>query len=375
MVVIRPRSMPKASLSTLARGARQLVVQDALLMIVCEPSYSPSLTPMTIVMSSSVAGAEMMTFLAPPASTCLRASAALVKKPVDSTTTSTPRSAHGRLAGSRSESTFILVPPMVMPSPSATTSCGRRPRMLSYLSRWARASLLVRSLTATISMSWPLAAAARQKLRPMRPNPLMPTRTVTADLHVEFALSRQPGRAQRAASLPQTLAGEPRPGCRSPGRGSHGRNGLRRRCARLAREGVVGGDDPVAAGRLGDVERPVGCLQQRAGGYPVPGSDGDAGTDRDLDALATERVHDGGDTATHLLRPQHRLLAVGSRQQDEELLATEADGGVAVPDRCLQEPGHRGEDGVPGRMPEAVVDRLEVVDVEGDDRQPLVGAL
>jgi hypothetical protein len=57
---------------------------------------------MTIVMSSSLAGAEMMTFLAPPASTCLRASAALVKNPVDSMTTSTPRSPHGRAAGSRS---------------------------------------------------------------------------------------------------------------------------------------------------------------------------------------------------------------------------------------------------------------------------------
>ena len=158
------------------------MVQDALLMIVCEPSYSSSLTPMTIVMSSSLAGAEMMTFLAPPASTCLRASAALVKKPVDSTTTSTPRSAQGRLAGSRSERTFMVVPPILMPSPSAATSSVSMPRMLSYLSRWARTSLLVRSLTATISMSWPLAAAARQKLRPIRPNPLMPTRTVTADL-------------------------------------------------------------------------------------------------------------------------------------------------------------------------------------------------
>src|SRR3954452_6740009 len=37
-----------------------------------------------------------------------------------------------------------------------------------------------RSLAATISMSAPLAATARKKLRPIRPNPLMPTRTVTA---------------------------------------------------------------------------------------------------------------------------------------------------------------------------------------------------
>jgi hypothetical protein len=108
---------------------------------------------MTIVMSSSVAGAEMMTFLAPPASMCLRASAALVKKPVDSTTTSTPRSPQGRLAGSRSDITFMVLPPILMPSPSAATSSARTPRMLSYFRRWARTSLLVRSLTATISMS------------------------------------------------------------------------------------------------------------------------------------------------------------------------------------------------------------------------------
>ena len=76
----------------------------------------------------------------------------------------------------------MVVPPILMPSPSAATSSGSLPRMLSYFSRWARTSGLVRSLTATISMSWPLAAAARQKLRPIRPNPLMPTRTVTADL-------------------------------------------------------------------------------------------------------------------------------------------------------------------------------------------------
>jgi hypothetical protein len=31
-------------------------------------------------------------------------------------------------------------------------------------------------------MSWSPAATARQKLRPMRPKPLMPTRTVTGDL-------------------------------------------------------------------------------------------------------------------------------------------------------------------------------------------------
>src|SRR5467141_1441754 len=68
IVVIRPFSMVKVSCSTFAIGARQLVVQDAFEMIECTAgSYLSSLTPMTSVMSSFLAGAEMMTFLAPPA--------------------------------------------------------------------------------------------------------------------------------------------------------------------------------------------------------------------------------------------------------------------------------------------------------------------
>src|SRR4051812_43674188 len=89
-VVIMPLTMPKFSSSTFAIGATQFVVHEALeMMWWFAASYASWLTPMTMVMSSSVAGAEMMTFLAPPAM-CLPASAALVKMPVDSTTMSTP---------------------------------------------------------------------------------------------------------------------------------------------------------------------------------------------------------------------------------------------------------------------------------------------
>ncbi len=61
-------------------------------------------------MSSPVAGAEMITFFAPPPSMCARALSAAVKKPVDSTTTSTPSDFHGSLPGSRSASTLIERP-------------------------------------------------------------------------------------------------------------------------------------------------------------------------------------------------------------------------------------------------------------------------
>ena len=67
MVVMMPRSMPKFSSRTLARGARQLVVQEAFdTMFIVAPSYLSSFTPMTKVPSTFFAGAEMTTFLAPP---------------------------------------------------------------------------------------------------------------------------------------------------------------------------------------------------------------------------------------------------------------------------------------------------------------------
>ena len=140
-------------------------------------SYALSkLTPSATVTSGSLAGAEMITFLA-PAARCLAASSRAVKKPVDSITTSTPRSAQGSAAGSRSERTLISLPSTeIEPSP-ASTSPGKRPRIESYLSRWARVAGSVRSLTATNSRSAPAACAARKTLRPIRPKPLMPTFT------------------------------------------------------------------------------------------------------------------------------------------------------------------------------------------------------
>ena len=149
---------------------------------------------MTTVMSSLDAGAEMITFLAPP-SMWARALAASVKKPVDSTTMSAPRSPHFRADGSRSANAVISWSPTLMEVSVEVTSASRRPRMESNFSRWARDLLSVRSLTPTISMSAPEARTARKKLRPMRPKPLIPTRTVTAVLLVRgWGSSRRPYR-------------------------------------------------------------------------------------------------------------------------------------------------------------------------------------
>src|SRR5580692_4937272 len=193
--------MPKLSSSTLAIGATQFVVQEALEMIVwASGSYLSSLTPITIVMSSSLAGAEMMTFFA-PASMCAFAVGPVVNRPVDSITTSTPRSLHGSLAGSRSARILIDLSPTRMVSPDTDTSAGKVPSTVSYLSRCAIVAMSPRSFAATISMprSPSAALAARQKLRPMRPKPLIPTRIVTVQISSSIPVIARAPRLSDAA--------------------------------------------------------------------------------------------------------------------------------------------------------------------------------
>merc|ERR1719454_2829309 len=86
-VVMRPCLMPNFSLITLTIGARPLVVHDAHDTTFIEAgSYSSVLTPTTMVgVSASLAGAEMITFFAPP-STCFKQPSVVVKAPVDSQT-------------------------------------------------------------------------------------------------------------------------------------------------------------------------------------------------------------------------------------------------------------------------------------------------
>src|SRR4030065_2565748 len=97
---MNPFSRPQLSARTLLTGARQLVVHEALLRMLCfSGSYVSSFTPKTKVASGFSAGAEMRTFFA-PAVRCLLAPSRLVNKPVDSTARYTPMSFQGRSVGS-----------------------------------------------------------------------------------------------------------------------------------------------------------------------------------------------------------------------------------------------------------------------------------
>src|SRR5579864_8183406 len=95
-------------------------------------------------------------------------------------TMSTPRSPHGNAAGSRSVSQAIFWSPALSTWSSADTSTSSVPSTVSYLSRCAKVLMSPRSLAATTSIpgTW-RAWIARQKFRPILPNPLIPTRTVT----------------------------------------------------------------------------------------------------------------------------------------------------------------------------------------------------
>ena len=83
------------------------MVQDPLEIILCSFFKSLLFTPWTTVKSTSFAGADIITFLA-PASICLPAEFLSKKKPVHSKTTSAPIFPQGNLDGSLSAKTLIF---------------------------------------------------------------------------------------------------------------------------------------------------------------------------------------------------------------------------------------------------------------------------
>merc|ERR1719155_372137 len=130
-VVMRPCLMPNFSLITFTRGARPLVVHDAHDTTAMDESYSSSLTPTTRVgVSASLAGAEMMTCLAPP-SMCFMQPSVVVKAPVDSHTYSTPVSFHGISVGSRVADRVTVAPLILSESPSTSQVPEKRPCTVS----------------------------------------------------------------------------------------------------------------------------------------------------------------------------------------------------------------------------------------------------
>ena len=171
-----PLTMPKVSCRTLTTGARQFVVQQALEMTLClAASYLSSFTPRTMVTSSLVAGAEMMTFLTVVPRWAL-ALVASVKRPVDSTTICAPTEAQSSLAGSRSAKTLIFLPSTEMkssPCGDVVLQIAKDGIVFEQMSERCRAGEVVYGDKIDLG----IAERGAKTLRPMRPKPLMPTFT------------------------------------------------------------------------------------------------------------------------------------------------------------------------------------------------------
>merc|ERR1719321_1093496 len=172
-VVIRPCLMPNFSLITFTIGARPLVVHEAQETTFISVLYSSVFTPTTIVgVSASFAGAEMITFFAPP-STCFRQPSVVVKAPVDSQTYSTPVSFHGISVGSRVAERVIGRPLILRPVSVSSTVPSKRPWTESCSSWYFIYSgdigewMCLRTKPSR-------AIAMRATWRPMRPKPLIP---------------------------------------------------------------------------------------------------------------------------------------------------------------------------------------------------------
>merc|ERR1719230_191070 len=174
-VVMRPCLMPNFSLMTLTSGARPLVVHDAHDTTALAESYSSSLTPTTRVgVSASLAGAEMMTCLAPP-SMCFMQPSVVVNAPVDSHTYSTPGVDHGISVGSRVADSDTLAPLIRRPaSPSTSQVPEKRPCTVSCSSRYFMYSGAIGELMC-LSSNASRSRAMRTTWRPMRPKPLTPS--------------------------------------------------------------------------------------------------------------------------------------------------------------------------------------------------------
>merc|ERR1719235_829242 len=173
IVVMRPCLMPNFSLMTLTRGARPLVVHEAQEMTFISVLYSSVLTPTTMVgVSASLAGAEMITFFAPP-SMCFKQPSVVVKAPVDSQTYSTPALLHGISVGSRVAERVTGRPLILRPPSVNSTVPSKRPWTVSCSSKYFMYSGDIGELMCFKTKS-SRCIAMRATWRPIRPKPLIP---------------------------------------------------------------------------------------------------------------------------------------------------------------------------------------------------------
>jgi hypothetical protein len=119
----------------------------------------------------------------------------------------------------------------------------------------------------------------------------------------------------------------------------------------------------AAPPRLGLIKRKVGALHQFVGVKAMIGRDRDADADAGVDDMIFHRWRMADDLDNAARKP-FRRLRLGSALQDCELVAAEAGDGVVGAGAFSQARSDPAQQFVADRMAEAIVDSLEIIEVE-----------
>ncbi len=124
----------------------------------------------------------------------------------------------------------------------------------------------------------------------------------------------------------------------------------------------------VLAGRLGGVHRGVGVAQELVRlDRTVTESDPNRCRDAEVAAIDRDPIAHRGEYPVGDLRGLRD--AVDAIEKHRKLVSTEPGRGVGRAHERIDEGRHPLQHAIPGPMPEAVVDRLEVIDVQEQHRQ------
>src|SRR5262249_29070474 len=127
----------------------------------------------------------------------------------------------------------------------------------------------------------------------------------------------------------------------------------------------------IAADVLGAIEREVGGPENLAPACAMLGEAGYADAAIALDRMAAI-FHPLPQSAQHTARDQADPLVVGGvAQQDRELVAAEPCNQVSTACHAFDALGGRAQDQIPGFMAKGIVDELEIVEIEQQERDRL----
>ena len=131
----------------------------------------------------------------------------------------------------------------------------------------------------------------------------------------------------------------------------------------------------VATSAFGLIHGDIGGANQLREGDPVAGQDGDAHGHRECGSRqAAPRQRERGEPVAELHRDTFRTNRIGVTKEEQEFLTAEPHGRVAGPYEAAERSTDPTQHEIAGAVPATVVDLLEPVEIEQQDRQRLTAA-